>query len=449
MARHATQPMPGQGLAPTHLPLLVLATLLAYANSLETGFQFDDFNVIVLNGAVHGWQAWWDSMPGIRPLLKLSYTANWVLDTEAYGFHLANLAVHLGNVLLVYVLARFWAARAAPEWAEPGSVAFGAALIFALHPANTEAVTYVSGRSVSLMALFYLAGLTLFLRRETPTPLGRTLAALAFVLALGVKEIAVTLPFALLLTLWFHDRSRLKATWPLWLTALAGLLALLGLERYRQLLATSLETRALGENLLTQIEGLHYLISRPLLGLRLNIDPDLAAHLAWTPELAWKLAPILAAIALALWQWRRRPWLALGIAWFFLHLAPTNSLLARLDVANDRQLYLALIGPAFIVAVLLQGLARPWRWPALLAVALALGMSTRARNAEYRDEISLWTATTRAAPDKARPWNNLGYAYQMVGQRDAAIAAYRRALVIDPGYQKPQANLRQLGVAVE
>lgn len=430
-----------------HIFLLGSATLLAYANSLEAGFQFDDFNVIVLNDAVHSLSAWWASMPGIRPFLKLSYSLNWSLDNQPYGFHLVNLGVHLGNVLMAYALVRYWAARTAPEGSKPASVALIAALIFALHPANTEAVTYVSGRSVSLMAWFYLAGMLVFLRHPgTSNPmkaLGLTMPA--FMLALGVKEIAITLPAALLLTLWFCDRPRSASTWPIWAVSLLGGAALLSLPRYRDFFATSLETRSLGDNLITQIDGLHYLITRPLLGLRLNIDPDLSAQLALSPELAWKLLIPGALLLLALTQWRRRPWLSLGIVWFFLHLAPTNSLLARLDVANDRQLYLAMLGPAFILAILLHRLIWPLRWPAMLGLGLILGSATHARNADYRDEISLWRATTGDAPDKARPWNNLGYAYQIAGRRDEAIAAYRRALKLDPGYEKPKANLQELG----
>ncbi len=432
-----------------HLLLLGAATLLAYGNSLQAGFQFDDFNVIVLNDAVHSLQAWWASMPGIRPLLKLSYAANWVLDSQPYGFHLANLIVHFGNVLLAYALMHYWAARAGPAATRPDRVALIGALIFALHPANTEAVTYISGRSVSLMAWFYLAGLVLFLRPAGPMARGkpRAFAMLAFLLALSVKEIAVTLPVALILTLWFCDRPRIKTTWPIWLASLVGLLLLISLERYRQFFATSLETRTLAENLLTQIEGLHYLITRPLFGLRLNIDPALPTHLALTSALAWKLLLPGLALLLALWQWRRRPWLSLGIAWFFLHLAPTNSLLARLDVANDRQLYLAMLGPAFIMAMFIQRWIWLLRWPAVLGLAFVLGSASHARNTDYRDEISLWRATTGDAPDKARPWNNLGYAYQIAGHKDEAIAAYRHALSIDPAYEKPKANLREMGVA--
>jgi tetratricopeptide (TPR) repeat protein len=432
-----------------HIVLLVLATLLAYGNALDAGFQFDDFNVIVLNDAVHSLQAWWASMPGIRPLLKLAYTANWVLDTGPRGFHLANLGIHLGNVLLVYLLIGHWAARLAPPGSRADRIALLASLVFALHPANTEAVTYVSGRSVSLMALFYLAALVLYTRQKAPDARAMVLAALAFVLALGVKEIAVILPVVLLLVLGLTERARLRATWPIWLVLGAAVAALLGFSHYRNFFAHSLETRGLAENLVTQIEGLHYLVTRPLFGLRLNIDPHLPAPAALTAALAWKLAPHAAALLIAVWQWRKRPWLSLGILWFYLHLAPTNSLLARYDVANDRQFYLAMLGPAFILAVLVQRLAWPLRWPALAALLITLGLATHTRNLDYRDEISLWTATTRDTPGKARPWNNLGYAFQLAGRRDEAIAAYRRALEIDPVYDKAKANLRQLGIEVE
>lgn len=433
----------------THVVALLLVAWLAYANALDASFQFDDFNVIVLNDAVHGLSAWWADMPGIRPLLKLSYAANWAMDAGPYGFHLANIVVHAGNAALAYLLVLHWTARLDPDGARPAAVAFTTALIFALHPANTEAVTYVSGRSVSLMALFYLSALVLFMRARPPNARDMTFAALAFALALGVKEIAVILPVALLLVLALTDRARLRATWPVWLVLGAAVAALLGFSHYRTFFAHSLETRGLTENLVTQIEGLHYLVTRPLLGLRLNIDPSLPAPTALSADLAWKLAPHAAALLLALWQWRRRPWLSLGILWFYLHLAPTNSLLARFDVANDRQLYLAMLGPAFILAMLLQRLVWPLRWPALLGLAILLGNTTHTRNDDYRDEIGLWTATTRDSPDKSRPWNNLGYAYQLAGRRDEAIAAYRRALALDPSYEKAKANLRQSGMPDE
>src|SRR6185503_19414034 len=132
--------------------ILVVAVLLSYFNALGGVFQFDDYNVIVKNPDVHSLAAWRDSMPGIRALLKVSYALNWAIDARPFGFHLFNVLVHAINTVLV--LRLLLALR--KESVGPDFAALVGAMLFALHPVQTEAVTYVSGRSVSLMALFYL-----------------------------------------------------------------------------------------------------------------------------------------------------------------------------------------------------------------------------------------------------------------------------------------------------
>jgi hypothetical protein len=180
-------------------------------------------------------------------------------------------------------------------WGPPALLlgALGLAYLNALHPAQTEAVTYISGRSVSLMGLGYLG---------------------------------------------------------------------------------SLLARTLKENLLTQIDGQFYLLTQPLWLLRVNIDPELPVHTGLDAALALKGAALLALVLVGVVQLRRRPWLGLGLLWPFLHLLPTNSILPRLDVANDRQLYLALIGPAVLLAATIWG-ALPRRAALVSAGILALDLN--------------------------------------------------------------------------
>ena len=168
---------------------LLAAAFAAYANAFLGSFQFDDFNVIVRQGAVHSLEAWWNSMPGIRPLLKLSYAFSWSAGGgSTFAFHAMNVALHSANALLVWALLQEIWQRAGIR--EAGFAAFAGALLFALPPANTEAVTYISGRSVSMMAFFYLASVLAYLRgtRAWVSPA-------LFVAALATKEVAVTLPF--------------------------------------------------------------------------------------------------------------------------------------------------------------------------------------------------------------------------------------------------------------
>jgi hypothetical protein len=188
------------------LAIIVAAALLTYAGALFGPFQFDDYAVIVDNPLVHSWGAWFASMPGIRPLLKVSYTLCWTLAPAPWVFILFNVVCHAVNGCLVYVLAQRWVGDFGPRRAQPARVALAAALIFVLHPAQTEAVTYVAGRSVSLMALFYLGALVAHQN-------GRAWLSLAlFGLAMAVRETAWTLPAALFLIAVARERNA-RAGW--------------------------------------------------------------------------------------------------------------------------------------------------------------------------------------------------------------------------------------------
>lgn len=408
---------------------LLPVTGLAYANALVAGFQFDDFNVIVDNPGVHGLAAWWAGMPGIRPLLKLSYAANWQSGWGASGFHAINVLIHLLNVLLVW---RLTALLPAPVTSDRDTARQVATLLFALHPIQTEAVTYISGRSMSLMASFALLGTLLWLSAPDRR---RQVAALACLAAAClVKEVAIAVPLALLLLP--QSRGRRGALLALVLLGLATMFLALGYQR----LLSEPWPRGLAVNLLSESHALFYLLGQLLQPHRLNIDPDLPEIRQLTLLSGLPGIAILAAAYLA-WRARRsRPWLSFGIGWCLILLAPTHSLLPRADLASERHLYLAGLGLYWLV-----GLAPLPRRPTLVAVLALAGMLlTFQRNQDYRDEVSLWEATTPLSPHKARVWNNLGYAYLLDGRPQEARAALETALRLDPEHTQARANLARL-----
>jgi hypothetical protein len=443
-----TRPVSGRGAVA--FAAVLVAVVAAYGASLHAPFQFDDWWAIAGDARAQSLAAWWQALPGIRPLLKLSLALNWTLSPAPWGFRLVNVAAHGANALLLYWLMRHWLPRLAPGQPHAARLALAIALLFLLHPAATEAVTYVSGRSVSLMATFYLLALCL-LTRATVSPAEWRwpwLAALAFAAALATRETAVTLPLAWLLLARCAGQSWREALRPmrsllavLLLAAIAALLT----PGYHSFFGWSLQTRGLGPQLLGQIEAHAYLLSHPLPGLTLNIDPDVRVPGAF--ELRHALWLLLAAAAGAI-AWRQRharPWLLFALGWYLLHLAPSNSLLPRFDLANDRHLYLALPGPVMVFALALAALRPPRLGGALLVIAmLVLGLKTHDRNHDYRSELALWTATVAASPAKARPWTNLGYARQQAGDTDSAAAAYRCALALDPDHRQAAWNLAAL-----
>ncbi len=436
--------------------ILAVAVLLAYFNALAGVFQFDDYNVIVDNPAVHSLPAWLDSMPGIRPLLKLSYALNWTIDAGPFGFHLFNVLVHVVNTVLVYRLLRVLRGeRVETQWAP-----LVGALLFALHPVHTEAVTYISGRSVSLMALFYLWSVLVWLRAdrsENPTP-WRAFSAGLFGAALLVKETAVTLPLALLLLDAYVIRDAmgvrerlLRLRWH-GLVLIFAAAAALASPTYRHLLDVSLSARGILDNLLTQANAVFYLTAQSVLMWRMNVDPDLPVATGMTLALLLEIVVLAAILYAAFRNIRDRSWPAFAALWLFLHLLPTNSLLPRLDVANDRQLYLALVGVFFVIGLgveaLLRRLHRP-RLAAAIAVSalLACGVATFQRNQIYGSAVTFWEDALTKSPRKARVANNLGYAYQQTGRYAEAKLAYQQAIDADPDYWRARINLEALEAA--
>jgi hypothetical protein len=429
--------------------------------ALDASFQFDDFNVIVADARVHSLAAWLASMPGIRPLLKLSYACNFSLDPGPRGFRLLNVAVHAANSCLVGALLWRRALAHGLATADASAATLLATLVFALHPVQTEAVTYISGRSVSLAALPCLIALVCALAsHDAATPrralAWRGLSLLTFALALAVKETVIVLPVALLLWSATEPRTPDLRTAPAWraptpLFALAGLALALALlwPPYRRLLDTSLAIRPIGVNLMTQAHALGYLAAQLLQPWGMNADPALpvTTHLD-TPTVLLALTWIGVAIC-GIGSLRRRPEIAFAALWFLLWLLPTNSLLPRYDVANDRQLYLALIGPAWLlgVGVVLACRRLALRWvPAATAavVGVLLGAATLQHNRVYADEIGFWRDVVRNSPHSPRAANNLGMAYAIACRDAEALREFERAVRLQPGYIRARINRKLL-----
>lgn len=426
---------------------IVAASAIAYGPSLATPFQFDDWWAIAGEARLQSLVAWWQALPGIRPLLKLSYALNTMLSPAPWAFRLVNIAAHAVNALLLWQLMRQWLPRLAPGRDRTDVLSLAIALLFLLHPATTEAVTYLSGRSISLMASFYLLALCLLTQAQAHPGARRWpwLAALAFAAALAMRETALTLPLAWLLLArcaglpW---RESLAPTHGLWAVVPLAVVAMLLTPGYHSFFGWSLQTRGLGPQLLGQLEAHAYLLTRPLPGLVLNIDPDVRVPATFEARHALWLLLAGSAAVVAWWQRRSRPWLLFALAWYTLHLAPSNSLMPRFDLANDRHLYLALPGALAVLALGLAALRPRWLGQGILLLAvLALGLQTLRRNHDYRSELALWQATVATSPGKARPWTNLGYARQLLGDSAGAAAAYRCALRKDPGHRQAAWNL--------
>lgn len=434
---------------------LALVAALVWAPGLHGSFQFDDWNVVVDEPRVQSLAAWWQSMPGIRPILKLTYALNNQLGSDAAGFRAVNIAFHACNTALVYLcLLGFSTAHVglSARWRGRLAAAIAAAL-FALHPVQSDAVTYIAGRSSVLSAFFSLLALVLWHRharrieREPDDRWWRVpwAALLCFALALGSKENALALPLIVGL-LWLtstppriaaQERPGLGvAVAPFLLVTLLLLLIAATLTPYPRLIALASEGRPALANLLSQANGVSYLLGQVLLVRPPNADPALPHVMSLDVATALRATLLLTILATGCLLLRRRPAIAFGILWFFIWLAPTNSLLPRVDVVFERQAYLALAGPAWLLGWSIASLRMlPVRLfgAAVAAAAVVLfGQLTLARHAVYADEISFWQDVSAKSPASARAANNLGMAYAAACRTRDALAEFARAARLDP-----------------
>jgi tetratricopeptide (TPR) repeat protein len=208
-------------------------------------------------------------------------------------------------------------------------------------------------------------------------------------------------------------------------------------QPYFDLIAYGYGERSLADNLLTQVGGISYLTLRLVSLHGYNIDPALPTLTEWTPALAFQASLLLSLLIFGVANLRRRPWIGFGILWFFLQLAPTNSIVPRLDVANDRQLYLASWGLFLALCIQL----RHFPVYAVSFVLVLFASASVLRQLDYRSEIVLWESSVALAPWNPRAHNNLGYAYQLAGRTDDARREYHSALLFDPRHQKTRFNL--------
>jgi protein O-mannosyl-transferase len=451
----------------TFLPLITLcvATLTVYLGAFRGGFHYDDSISILQNSHLDGWQGFVGHLDHmVRPVLYASF----LLDRSLYGadptgYHLLNLLLHFGSGLLVYSIL----SRAVTE--KQSSIPFWTALLFLVHPITTEAVTYISGRASGLMAFFYLAALFLHIKASEdaqPMRLRRLYlsgAVTSFLLSVGSKETAVTLPVILLLwdvVIRRLDGPSLRAAvlsrhLPFWLVLLFAAGWAWNHPRYTALAQFSLNIRPLWDNVLSQIHATAYAVTLLFTPWNQNFDHDLPVFHSLTQwPLPLDFLLLAATIAAGLLSRRRFPLVAFSMGWFFIQLLPT-SLIPRNDFLSERNLYLPSIGFFLVVVTLTSSVI--YRLAALvprnkfitvglmcaaIALVLSLGFFTYQRNQLYQDRLLLWSDAVQKSPNKARPHNNLGHAYALHGNWDRAIDEFRTAARLDPDFILAQQNLR-------
>jgi tetratricopeptide (TPR) repeat protein len=406
----------------------------------------------------------WSRGPGEPPARRVAYLTlklnHRLGGLDPFGYHLFNVAVHALVALAVYALARRLLSLAAAHGEDRASVRWAAlagAALFAVHPIQTQAVTYVIQRITSLAALFYVAALALYARARAGQDATWVRGAAYWgslacgVLGMLTKEIVLTLPIAVVVLELAFARGRPRER----VLAVAPFLAILpvvpsfvvrsfGSLGAARGAATHEETLPRLDYLATQTTVVLDYLRLLVVPVNQVLDHDVPAqHGFGSPRVVLSgllLAALLSLGVLLLVRGRSGLRVAgFGIVLFFLGLAVESSVVPIVDVMNEHRVYLASAGAALAVAALVHAAAerrqRVVRWLAAGVVLASAGLAaaTVARNEVWRDGISLWRDVTLKNPLSARGHFNLGNVLMDSGDIAGATAEWRRASEIDPG----------------
>jgi tetratricopeptide (TPR) repeat protein len=444
------------------LLIIAAAVLIVFGQTLRFDFvNYDDQELIVENApllsnpaniagafSTHVFAGHRQAGEYYRPILTASYIIDYQLwQLRPFGYHLTNLLLHLLTAAMVYLLAL-------SVFNRRSDLALFSALVFAVHPVQTEAVAWLAGRNDLLLGFFIVAMMLCYAHfRESGRKIFGLLAILAYTLALFTKESAVA--FSLLPLLYdyaFHRSSLRKTIAPLAVMAVITACYLI----VRQAILGS----AIGLDRLAAAQGAwpERLSRAPgflMENLRLIVAPFRlsASHpvetMRWTgePWLGWSWAIIAALAAATLWSWRRNSPIFFGLKWLFLGLILVLNIVPLAVPLLEHRLYVPMIGGAVILAGvvgLLDGrLSRRSAGAAAVALLLLFGVLSFARLPVWHDSEALWNDTLQKEPSTNRAYINLaGYYFERLeyGKVTVLLEEYLRR---NPGDQAMLGKLRQ------
>jgi Tfp pilus assembly protein PilF len=426
------------------LGLLLAAVLLIYSNTLGNQFTFDDQLYIQRNPQVTAPTLRSLFAPNtvsnvFRPLTFASFAVNWSAGRgQPFSFHVVNLLLHAGITCLLYLVLQ----NLLEPRPDARGAAFAAALLFAVHPIHTEAVSSIVGRAELLAAGFLLAAWLFHLADREP------LALICYGLALLSKESAVVfLPLVLA-----GDYAAAKFKSYLRYARIAGATLLyLGLLWNVQggrfgtgavsILDNPLASLPASWRILNAFRVAWKYVWLQLYPAKLSCDYSFDAIPVYM-DLGHTLPSVIAAgPVLGFWVWatrRRKTGFALPLGIYLAAFAVTaNILLPTGTIMAERLAYLPSAGICLGAGLLWSRLARTRRTLAigvLAMIVVVLGMRTAVRNRDWRDNLTLFSSAVRAVPGSAKAHGNLGQLYLQTGRESLARKELETALRINPDY---------------
>ncbi len=440
----------------------IFIILLIYSNSFYNEFVWDDHFLIEKNPSIMSWRHAWIHFAldlyhsysnYYRPLQALSYTLDYSLwKLNPWGYHLTNTVLHIAVVLLV---ARFVRVLTGDFF-----LSCAASIFFAVHPAHTAAVAYISGRADLLVSVFTLCSLIACVYYVRNGETGKKTAwfyasLISFICALLSRENAIVLPFLILLTAWIvrpdsHSSRRVgRMHYYSWYFITAGVYGALRLNALNfQEGIFSAHRYTLWERALTAVKAFSHYSAQAVFPLGLRMEHTISYVTSLSDRGVLTGFSLLACIsALMYMRTKRTPYTAYGILFFVISLLPMLNLYPLSINFADHWIYFPLIGAALTGADLMRDfLKRFYRLRHILYGVMALyltclGVYTFQRNYDWKNRETIYMHTLLHNPRSVKIVNNLGNLYRSRGDIDRALYFHNRAVAESPRDYRSHLNL--------
>ena len=451
--------------------LLSTIVLLIYSNTFKAPFVFDDNMNIQNNTSIRLGKltienivtAVSESHLQSRPIANISFALNYYFHQyNVTGYHIVNVLIHVTTGIFLYFFVKTTLHLPLLHFKDTTAtwIASFTVLLWLVHPLHTQSVTYIVQRMNSMASMFYVLSMLLYTRGRLTSDKRRrwllfTGCILAGILAIGSKEIALTIPFFLLLYEWYFFQDLSLVWFKKYLISFAGVMVFLALSALMYIGTETLHNIlvvpgdfdfTLTERVLTEFRVVIVYLKLLLFPhpSQLNIDYDfpLSRSLFDPISTLFALGTIIGMFGLALYISKKDRLLSFCVLWFFGNLVIESSVI-MLDILFEHRTYLpSMLLSLLVVTLVVRYTKLPWlRVVVLCAVALVYAVWTYERNSLWANEIALWSDCVVKSPHKARPHTNLGYALMSQGNLKEAIHHYTEALRIAPSYVIAHNNL--------
>ena len=453
-----------------HLAIILVLGTVIYSNSFDCTFHFDDIISIVKNDSikdVSDINTIWKSNSR-RFIAYLSLAINHHFGAlNVWGYHFFNLMIHLTTSLLVYWLMFITLKTPNVKSLIPVKdhqwIALVVALIFVSHPLATQSVTYIIQRMASMVTLFYLFAIILYLKGRlnqgsTSLSIGYFITALiAAIFALFTKENAFTIPLVILLveiSLFKRDKIVINFSKPRIILGCIVFLSFL-LLLFSRVSSSFFQTipPSFGHTytvtpwnyLLTQFSVIVKYIQLLCFPINLNFDYDYAiSNSLMEPRTFLSLGFLLALVGVSIYLFKKQKLISFGIMWFFITISIESSFIPLADLIFEHRTYLPSVGFFMILTVGIYQLV----WLKNKKIALGLifliigtnSFATYQRNKIWKNEGTLWNDVIAKSPNKARPYLCRGNYYKNLKRNKEALSDFTKSISLNPAYIEPYNN---------